>query len=180
MRSRSTRSPGSLPRRPPSGGAGREGGGRPRPTFRGTTCDAHLSAGIRTPEAGSRAGFAAFWGRIAREEAFWFKPFERAYDGAPPSFRWFVGGEAALVLQGRSLEIAVFPKGGAPGVSHRLSPASIPDIYASEVIPVQFSTVRRSFCRFRPTPRSGPRSSGRSRTGRGGFCLRRPIRSFAL
>ncbi|PTQ53664.1 MAG: Acetyl-coenzyme A synthetase [Hydrogenibacillus schlegelii] len=37
--------------------------------------------------------FAAFWGRIAREEAFWFKPFERAYDGAPPSFRWFVGGE---------------------------------------------------------------------------------------
>ncbi|QZA32414.1 hypothetical protein [Hydrogenibacillus sp. N12] len=75
----------------------------------------------------------------ALEGTFDGRPFRLPTDATAVVGRFSLGGEAALVLQGRSLEIAVFPKAGAPRVSHRLSPEAVPDIYASEVIPVQFS-----------------------------------------
>ncbi|MBT9282249.1 MAG: hypothetical protein KM312_06275 [Hydrogenibacillus schlegelii] len=98
----------------------------------------HLRRPIAAPDVGGPFAGLRLTGE-ALEGTFDGRPFRLPTDATAVVGRFSLGGEAALVLQGRSLEIAVFPKGGAPRVSHRLSPASVPDIYASEVIPVQFS-----------------------------------------
>ena len=46
-----------------------------------------LDDGLADPEA--------FWARAARELP-WFRPWDRAFDWEPPTFRWFIGGETNL------------------------------------------------------------------------------------
>ena len=35
----------------------------------------------------------AFWGKLAKEELHWFKPFDKVLDWQEPFARWFVGGQ---------------------------------------------------------------------------------------
>src|SRR5262245_6958276 len=34
-----------------------------------------------------------FWGKLAREELHWFKPFTKVLDWQEPLAKWFVGGQ---------------------------------------------------------------------------------------
>ncbi|OTA40529.1 MAG: hypothetical protein A6D92_16205 [Symbiobacterium thermophilum] len=39
---------------------------------------------------------AAYWGRVAREEVHWFRPFEVVVEGDGPNARWFLGGQTNI------------------------------------------------------------------------------------
>ncbi|WP_197525168.1 acetate--CoA ligase [Symbiobacterium thermophilum] len=39
---------------------------------------------------------AAYWGRVAREEVHWFRPFDRVVEGDGPDARWFLGGQTNI------------------------------------------------------------------------------------
>lgn len=43
--------------------------------------------------AESVADPSAFWGKLAREELHWFRPFDQVLEWNPPFAKWFVGGQ---------------------------------------------------------------------------------------
>src|SRR5690606_1319902 len=42
------------------------------------------------------ADLEGYWGRVAREEVDWFRPFDRVVEGEAPNARWFVGGQTNI------------------------------------------------------------------------------------
>jgi acetyl-CoA synthetase len=63
-----------------------------------------IDDGRRDPEA--------FWGRAA-EELPWFKPWERIFEWAPPTFRWFIGAETNLAYNAVDRHVAAGQGGRA-------------------------------------------------------------------
>ena len=59
------------------------------------TSTAHISSEEQYQKMWNRAKDdpAGFWGDLAKEHLHWFKPFDKAMDGAMPNTKWFVGGE---------------------------------------------------------------------------------------
>jgi acetyl-coenzyme A synthetase (EC 6.2.1.1) len=42
------------------------------------------------------ADLEGYWGRVAREEVDWFRPFEKVVEGDGPNARWFLGGKCNI------------------------------------------------------------------------------------
>ena len=42
------------------------------------------------------ADLEGYWGRVAREEVDWFRPFDRVVEGDGPNARWFLGGQTNI------------------------------------------------------------------------------------
>jgi len=54
-----------------------------------------VSAKIRSMQEEAEKDFVRFWERVA-EQSFWFRRWEKAFDGVPSDFRWFVNGQTNI------------------------------------------------------------------------------------